>query len=199
MFRSAALAAFVLGSIASVSAAGVVGQRSIQAMYNYTDYKSPAFDSSAGYTFFVNMPVKQGLLDIGFNYTQYDQDSAIVGQPDRSRYQALAVATLYGIENGQKPYFRLGLGTAEWEYQPTDVRDGFGYFAEIGIEFVYNDFLRATPYVSWVDTFETETRGDLHYGIITDFALNKNISVLVGIAGDENKNFTGSIGAGFSF
>ena len=199
MIRSAVLAVFLVGNIASVSATGLVGQRSLQATYNYTNYKSSDYDSSAGYTFFANMPVKQGLLDIGFNYTQYDQDSAIVGQPDRSRNQALLMATLYGIEKGQKPYFRVGLGAAEWEYTPQDVRDGFGYYAEIGVEFVYNERLRATPYVSWVDTFETETRGDLHYGINTDFALNKNISVLVGLSGDENKNFTGSIGAGFSF
>jgi hypothetical protein len=199
MIRTGVLAAFVFGSIASVSAAGLVGQRAVQVMYNYTNYKSSDYDSSGGYTFFANMPVKQDLLDVGFNYTQYDQDSAVFGQPDRSRSQALVMATLYGVEKGHKPYFRVGLGAAEWEYQPTDTRDGFAYFAEIGVEFVYSERLRATPYVSWVDTFETETRGDLHYGIITDITLSKNVSALIGISGDENKNFTGSIGVGFSF
>jgi hypothetical protein len=145
------------------------------------------------------MPIKQGLFDIGFDYTEYDQDSNVTGQPDRSRSQALVMATLYAVDHGHKPYLRLGLGSAEWKYSDQDIRDGAAYFAEVGVEFVYNERVRATPYVSWVDTFKTETRGDLHYGVRGDFAVSNSLSVLVGISGDENRNFTGSIGAGFSF
>lgn len=197
--RNGILTATLLGSVASLSAAGLIGHPHALATYNYTDYYSGNFDSSGGYTVFVNMPVKANFLDIGFDYTEYDQDSAVPGLPDRSRNQALLIGTLYGTDHGHKPYMRIGLGTAEWNYRDEDVRNGFAYFAEIAVEFANTEWFYATPYISWVDTFKTETRGDIHYGLRGNFALQNNLSVIVGLSTDEHKNVTGSIGGAFHF
>ncbi|MGH8020034.1 MAG: hypothetical protein ACREIA_17500 [Opitutaceae bacterium] len=183
-------------ALVTITHAGILGERSLAATYDYAIIDEEGIDDARGLSLVYRQPVATGVdIDAGYSFL----DSGVEGI-DIDGHEAFATGTFYVTNQASKPYARAGLIWVEAEAGDFS-EDDFGYMAEAGIEWQPNAALTLVPYVRWTDGFDDDDVADGTFsgGLLADYAFNSKWSAVARGELDDDSDAGLSLGARFRF
>lgn len=202
-------AAFSLGLVSAASAqsanvavpnpadskpTGLLGQNYVTLGYGYTDLDSTSIHAST-YTLSANQSLREGLDGIfEYNYTRTSQ----FGSSQRlTQHDIMLGARAFLTSGVVKPYVEAGAG---WVWERSAVHDdSFAWGLGVGAEIEVINALTVTPFVRYEDITKGSDNDTWTYGVKTNYWLNRSLGLQAGIARDDDKNMTYTVGANIRF
>jgi hypothetical protein len=182
----------------SASAAGLLGQRSLSALYGTTIYESAAYRRSDAFAVSFRQPLSDK-LDLNLDYRSNDRKSDRLGLEDGSRETFLLSGCFLGQSEEGIPFLRAGLGWCRDDYGYRKA-DGLVYSIGAGAQVLAYGNIAVTPYVEWTDSFQNrDADGVLSYGIDVAVDVSSSVALLARLEGDDHFNATGALGLAVRF
>lgn len=174
---------------------GLLGQNYASLTYSYVNLDGVSAHGDT-YSLSLNQPLRAGLDGLlGYDYSQ---SGVILGS--RVKEHALgaglrAFSTSFGRA---KPYIEAGAGYV-WQKYGSFEDDSFFWQVSGGAEFQLAPAFTITPYLQYLDAPDISEDGVVNYGVKTNYWVNSEWAVTVGVARDDDKNMTYTLGTNFRF
>jgi hypothetical protein len=174
---------------------GLLGQTYAGLTYSYTDLRGVSFHADT-YGFNYNQALNSGLdgfLTYNYSQTGLVAGSRVKGQDVGAGLRAFSNSFAWG-----KPFIEAGAGYAWTKY--AGVKDNSFYWeATTGVEFQVAAAFTVVPFVRYTDAPDLATDGAWDYGVRANYWVNSEWSVVAGVARDDDKNMTYTLGTNFRF